>query len=302
MQFLKKFTLISISLMAAAGAAAQKTPNDADDAEQLKIAALEALVAAPEDRALPIVEKVLKGDYSDGLKSRALFVLSQIDRPEAQKMLVDMAKTGKGSLRLDAIRMIGISGDADGLAGLKEIYAGGDASVRESVLAAYLIADDAAAVYEIAVNAADDKELEAAINILGAMDARDELRKLRERIGNSESLIHAYAISGDYESLRELALDNSDPNRQAQAIHGLGIVGGNEANATLLQVYKSASTPQVREAALQGMQISDYDEGVLELFRASQNPDEKRQLLRALVIMDSDAVVDIIDATLDGTP
>ncbi len=47
------------------------------------------------------------------------------------------------------------------------------------------------------------------------------------------------------------------------------------------------------------MLISGYDEGVLELFQESQNPEEKRQLLERLVMMDSDAVWDIIDATLD---
>jgi hypothetical protein len=102
--------------------------------------------------------------------------------------------------------------------------------------------------------------------------------------------------------LRVLALDNSTPERQAQALHGLGIAGGGEANATLLEVYRSADSQEVREAALQGMLIADYDDGVLELFRASQDNEEKRELLRTLVMMDSDAVMDIIDATFDGTP
>jgi HEAT repeat protein len=297
MHFLKQLLLTAIGLLVVAGATAQQTN---DDTEQLRIAALEALISAPADRALPIVSKVLKGDYSNELKSRALFVLSQIERPEAQQLLVDTAKSGTGSLRLDAIRMIGISGDPDGLAGLGDIYRNGDADVRESVLAAYLIADDAEAVYEIAANTTDEEEFENAVSILGAMDARDELRRLRDKVGSSESLIHAYSISGDFESLRELALDDSNLARQAQAVHGLGIMGGSKANATMLEVYKTSNSAEVREAALQGMMIADYDDGVLELFRASQDNEEKRELLRMLVMMDSDAVMDIIDATFDG--
>jgi hypothetical protein len=48
------------------------------------------------------------------------------------------------------------------------------------------------------------------------------------------------------------------------------------------------------------MLISDYDDGVLQLFRDSQDANEKRELLRTLVNMDSDAVMEIIDSTFDG--
>ncbi len=87
-----------------------------------------------------------------------------------------------------------------------------------------------------------------------------------------------------------------------QAIQGLGIVGGDEVNATLLEIYRTADSDDVREAALHGMLVADYDDGVLELFRASQDAEEKRELLRMLVIMDSDAALAIIDETLSGNP
>jgi len=301
MHLLRTLTLITMVALAANGAIAQTAGNTADDTEQLRMAALEALISAPPEKALPIAAKVLRGNYSDTLKSRALFVLSQIELPEAQQMLLDTAKTGTESLRTEAIRMIGIGGDTTALAGLKDIYAGGDNDIREAVLDAYLIADDADAVYQIAVAASDDEEFEAAVSILGAMNARDELHRLRNKLGSSESLIDAYSVAGDFESLRELAVDNKDPELQIQAIHGLGVAGGDKANATLLEIYKSAASPDVREAALEGMLISDYDEGVLQLFRESQDTDEKRRLLQTLVNMDSDAVMEIIDSTFDGT-
>jgi hypothetical protein len=125
--------------------------------------------------------------------------------------------------------------------------------------------------------------------------------QLRERRGSSESLVHAYAISGDFESLRELALDGASPQQQIQALHGLGIVGDDRANAVLVESYRSSASPEVKEAALQGMLIADYDEGVLQLFLASDNPEEKRNLLRTLVAMDSDAVLELIDAAFAGS-
>ena len=301
---MKSQARISISLVALVAMFCMSTAfaqSESDDAnEELKIAAVEALMSAPEERALPIVQKVLAGDHSDDVKERALFILSQMDSPEAQEILLETARTSSGDLQQESIRMVGIGGDVDALAELKEVYRVGDVGVKESVLEAYMIADDVNAVYEVAVIATDEDEFEHAVEILGAMGATEELRKLRETVGNSGILVEAYAIAGDYESLRTMALDPSDPEIQEEAIQGLGIVGGPDVNATLLEIYRGTDSADVREAALEGMLIADYDEGVVVLFRESQDAEEKRDLLEMLVIMDSDAAMQIIDETLGG--
>ena len=298
---LRKIIFIAIALsIASTGVAQTDDQDDRDDVEDLKISAMEALISAPSERALPIVTRVLNGDHSDELKSRALFVLSQIDHPDAHSLLVETARTGNDELRHEAIRMIGIGGDRDALAGLADIYATGDEETREAVLEAYLIADDARSVFEIAIDAQDKQEFENAVEMLGAMGALEELRALRDRTDMSEVLIDAYAIAGDVESLRELALDASDPEMQMAAIHGLGITGEDEVTEVLVSIYRDTDSAKVKEAALEGLLISGQDEGVLQLFRESQDPAEKRELLETLVIMDSDAVWDIIDATLEN--
>ena len=238
------------------------------DDEQLNVAALEALISAPPERALPIARKVLEGSGSDELKSRALFVLSQMDSDEANQLLIDTARTGSDKLKFEAVRMIGIGGDRSALALLSEIYASGDSDTRDAVLEAYLIADDSEAVYQIAANTEDPDEFDRAVEMLGAMDALDELRRLRDSAGMSHSLIQAYAIAGDSEAL--------------------------------LETYRNAESDDMRKAALEGLMIADNDEAVLGLFRQSQDAAEKRQLLEMLVVMDSEAVWDIIDSTLEN--
>jgi len=290
--------LVSALLLPIAGYA----QSDAgDDAEALKIAAIEALISAPPERALPVVTKVLSGNHSDQVKERALFILSQIESPESQAILVNYAGEESGALQLEAIRMIGIGGDKDALANLAAIYQSGSPKVRKAVLEAYLIAEDKEAVFAIA-SSAKGEEFEEAVQMLGAMGAHEELRALRTQAGVSESLIDAYAISDDFDSLRELALDGSNPGMQVQAIEALGIVDGENAEATLLEIYRGAASKEVREAALQGLLISDNDTGVMELYRSSQDPVEKKRLLEYLVMMDSDEVWNIIDATLDDKP
>jgi len=275
--------------------------SDAEEQDSLKMAALEALITAPPERALPIVNKVLAGDNSTELKERALFLLSQMETAESQATLLEFARDSDGELQAEAIRMIGIGGDSAALANLGDIYTSGDSDVKEAVLEAYLIADDADAVFQIAANTTNEDEFSEAVQMLGAMGAHDQLRELRGRAGLSESLIEAYAISGDAETLKELAMDGSNPEMQIQAIEALGIVGGDEVGEVLAGLYRSASSAEVKEAALNGLLISGDNASVLELYRNTDDAAEKRELLEFLVMMGSDEVWDIIDSAFEGT-
>ena len=134
------------------------------------------------------------------------------------------------------------------------------------------------------------------------MGARDQLRQLRETNGSSESLIEAYAVAGDAESLLAMARDDSDVKTRARAIEALGIVGGDEVDGALLEIYRSADSDYVRDAALDGMLISGNDEGILQLYRQSADVGEKRALLQALSAMGSDRLFEVIDEALTGTP
>jgi HEAT repeat protein len=272
MKIRKTLIIALVALLATSAARAQDAVSDVEDpGEVLKIAALEALLAAPPERALPLVTKVLDADNTAEVKEAALFVLSQIDLPEAQQKLLDMARSGDPNLAAEAVRMIGISGDPEAMAGLDALYSAGDEELREAVLEAYLIAGNTDAVYNIAANAASAAEFEAAVQMLGAMGATEELQSLSETSGYTEELIQA-----------------------------LGIAGGEDVNETLMRLYRAAETDEIREAALEGMLISGYDEGVLELYRESTDINEKRELLQMLAMMNSDLVLEVIDAALEG--
>ncbi len=263
-----KLIITTVALLAVSTGLAQGAENPD---EALKIAALEALLSAPPDRALPLVMKVLDADNTDEVKESALFVLSQIDVPEAQSRLLEIARSGDPELSAEAVRMIGIGGDADAMAGLADLYNSGSEDLREAVLEAYMIADDVDAVFSIAQNASSAEEFENAIEMLGVMGAVDKLQALSE---NSEYT--------------------------AELIQALGIAGGDDVNATLMEFYRNAETDDIREAALEGMMISGYDEGVLQLYKESTDINEKRYLLEMLSIMDSDAMMEAIDAALSG--
>ncbi len=278
--------------------AASKEKLTAND--ELMIAALEGLLNVSEERSLPLVSKVLAGESDDRVKHRALFVLSQIEVTEAGELLFDFARRSEGSLKQEAIRMLGISGSPQALASLASLYANGDPQVRESVLYAYLIANDTDSVIAIAENAKDDGEFDSAVQTLGMMGASEALRSLRNRTGSIEVLTRAFAVSGDTKSLHELAKDDSNPERQVHAIRSLGIIGSREANEALLEIFRNTATKENKDAALSGLQIAGDEKTVIDLFRLSNDQAEKRKLLQTLSLMGGDAVLQIIDELLDA--
>jgi len=296
---LKQLGLIVTTLAIAMCNVALAQNGETSDADELKITALEALISAPPERALPLVTKVLQGNHSDEVKESALFILSQIETPEAQALLLDTARQSSGDLQIEAIQMAGIGGDPETLAALKDIYADGDNEIREAVIEAYLIAGDSQAIYEIALAAESEDNFEDAVEMLAAMGAMEELRSLLEGRGSSEGLVDAYIIADDFEMLQQIAMDGSNIDVQMQAIEGMGIVGGENANAALLEIYRASDNEDVKEAALSGMLIADYDEGILALYRESQSTAEKRDLLEYLTMMDSEEVWALIDEALE---
>jgi HEAT repeat protein len=289
-------TMFAALMMAGAAAAAERASTQD---EELALAALEGLMAQSSDRALPILKKVLAGPQSTLVKQRALFVLSQIDSPEAAEILGQTARSSDAALRGEAIRSIGIGGNPKSLASLQAIYNSGGADVKQEVLQAWMIAGQKDSVFQAAVNAKTEEEATQAIHMLGVMGATDELRKLGDRPNAARGLLEAFAISGDLASLRKIAEGNGERSVRIDAVQRIGIIQTDAARAALREIYTGNTDAEIRDAALHGMLIASDEEGVLNLYRGAKTPEEKRSLLRMLSTMDGDAALQAIDAALE---
>lgn len=306
-------SLISLAVMLALGgtALAQTPPpapapppaeredRAANANEDLAIAALEGLMSQPAERALPIIKKVLAGTQTPRVKRRALFVLSQIDSPEARQILTQTSRSTDPAMRREAIRSIGISGNAQALDSLHDIYKSGDQDVKDEVLKGWLIAGRKDAVYQVALNAKTEEEANRAIRTLGAMGASEELRKLGDQPKAASGLVDAYAISGDLASLRKIAEGNGERSVRVEAVRKIGIVNGEAARAALRDIYSKTADAEIKEAARDGLLISGDEKSVLALYRAAKTTEEKRDLLRTLSHMNGDAALEAIDAALE---
>jgi HEAT repeat protein len=288
--------LIALLLVASSTTFGQKPTEQ----EELALAAMEGLMAQPAERALPIIKKVLAGPQTTLIKQRALFVLSQIDSPEADELLLQTSRSSDTALRKEAIRSIGIGGHEKSLAALQDIYRAGDADVKEQVLHAWLIAGRKQQVYQAVLDAKSEEEAGEAIHTLSVMGAVDELRKLGERPNASKRLVDAYAISGDLQSLRKIAEGSAEPTVRAEAVRKIGIIGNDASRGALREIYSRSTDAEIKKAALEGMLIAGDEQGVLALYRSATTAEEKRTLLRTLTMMDGDAALQAIDAALEG--
>lgn len=290
-------TILMALLVVASGTTFAQKPTEQ---EELALAAMEGLMSQSPERALPILKKVLTGSQTTLVKRRALFVLSQIDAPEADEILLQTSRSPDDALRREAIRSIGIRGHDKSLAALQEIYDAGDERVKKQVLNAWMIAGRKQEVYQAALNAKSEDEAGEAIHMLSVMGAVEELRKLGERLTAPGKLVQAYAISGDLASLRKIAESGAEPAVRAEAVRKIGIISGDAARDALRDIYSRSQDDDIKDAALQGMLIAGDEKGVLALYRAATTADEKRTLLRTLTMMDGDAALEVIDDALEA--
>jgi HEAT repeat protein len=293
---------VNASAAAKTSASAAASSGAGGDEEIAEIA-VEGLMNAPPERAVPLLKKVLQSQHSDKVKKRALFVLSQIDQDAALDSVVDVARTSKDpELREEAIRMLGVSGEERAIKRLGELYASSkDVREKRAIIQAWLVADRKDLILASARDESDPTVRRQAIEALGALDAASELKQLFDSThdaANQRAIIQALGVAGDVKSLAAIAESQQSDEVRVEAIHALGVAGDEGGNAALLRLYPKATSPALRDAVMQGLLISGDGAGLVQLYKQAKTKEEKQALLRMITATDSDAALDMIEHEL----
>jgi HEAT repeat protein len=273
-------------------------PREAD-----ALMALDALLSGGNEKAVPLLQRVLAGEHSDRVKGRAIFVLTQIDASAAEKAL-DAVITGDASpkLKSEAIRMIAAGGRPESLDRLLPLYRSStDAAVRRGVLDAFLIGDRADLMLQVAQVDGDPRSRRDAIQKLGAMGRVEELARLYPSLADPKerrSVMQALGVAGAHARLIELARGETDVRVRAEAIRAIGIAGDKEAPAALLEFYAADQPEDIRKAVIDALMIAGDTAKLVQLYRAETDPDLRRTLLQRIMSSDPDAALDLIDKAL----
>ncbi len=282
----------------------QTARNTQSDDEGIAEIAVEGLMNAPPERAIPLLKKVLQSQHSNEVKKRALFVLSQIDEDAALDAVVDVAKTSKDTeLREDAIRMLGVSGEDRAIKRLRELYtANADASVKRTIMQAFLSADRKDLIFDAARNETDADVRREAIDALGAMQASKELEQLLESthdVPNQRAIVQSLGVAGDVRALSAIAVGKLPDDVRIGAIQSLGIAGDKGGAQALLKLYPQLDTPALRDAVLQGLMIAGDSSAMVQLYRQAKSKEEKQALMRAITAQGGDAALDLIESEVN---
>jgi HEAT repeat protein len=292
------------------------------DDEELKLMALNGLMQADEEAAIPILEEFLQSEKSSRLRERALFVLAQSESEKAHAILAKVARgESDPELQRQAIRYLGVHGSDRGLALLADLYRSlSSTEARATVLESFMIAGDEKRLLDLARNEPDAELRGRAIQLLGTMDATAELWELYQRETSEdakEKMLQAFMVAGDEEHLLQVARDRKASSElRRSAVQLLGAEGAEEALWQLFQEETSLETkkqilhalfvagdeerlaqvatdkaqpPEIRRAAIHGLGVSGEEAvpALLGLYRGETDREVKKQVIESLFINDA---------------
>ncbi|HEY2171060.1 MAG TPA: tetratricopeptide repeat protein [Candidatus Angelobacter sp.] len=271
-------------------------PDNISD-EELKLLAIQSLMNSDPEKAVPLLEKIITGNYPPKLKERALFVLSQSGSEKAQQILMGVAKANnQPDLQKRAIRNLGMNSNSRNRAVLKEIYSSStDVGVKKSVFQAWLMCgckDDVAALAKTEKNPELRRE---AIRYLGMMGGRAELLEFYKNspdVATREEAVGAMLLCGCSHELAEIVQTEKDPAVLDKAINTLGLVGGDESLAALTKVYSSQADLSVKKKVINALFLHGAGKEMVALAKKETNPQLKRALIEKMSLMSSPEISD----------
>jgi HEAT repeat protein len=274
---------------------APANPENISD-EELKLLALQSLMNSDPEKAVPLLEKVIQGNYSSKLKDKALFVLSQSGSEKAQQILMGLAKANnQPDLQKRAIRYMGMNGSRN-RAALKEIYnSTTDVSVKKTVFQAWLMCsckDDVASLAHTEKNPELRRE---AIRYLGMMGGRAELLDFYKNSPDAETreaAVGAMLLCGCAHELAEIVQTEKDPNVLDKAINTLGLVGGQESLTALTGLYNSQASVPTKKKVVNALFLHGAGKEMVALARKETNPELKRELIQKMSLMNSPEITE----------
>lgn len=270
-------------------------PQNISD-EELKLLAIQSLMNSDPEKAVPLLEKIIMGNYPPKLKDRALFVLSQSGSDKAQQILMGLAKANnQPDLQKRAIRYMGMNGTRN-RAVLKEIYnSSTDISVKKTIFQAWLMCGCKEDVASLAHTEKNPELRKEAIRYLGMMGGREELLDFYKNspdVETREAAVGAMLLCGCSHELAEIVQTEKDPGVLDKAINTLGMVGGEESLTALTNLYSTRTDVSMKKKVINALFLHGAGKEMVALARKETNTELKRELIQKMSLMNSPEISD----------
>jgi hypothetical protein len=158
-------------------------PEGWDPDMSLRIQALGSLIQTDAPRVIPMLKEIALESADANEARRAIFVLMESGRPEAQSTVLDVAKHGSEVVQLAAVRELGRFGGPQTAEALLQVYSIGNPRVKYQVVNSLGERSATTALVRIVETERDRKLQERAIVRLGLVGAREQLARFYTRAG-----------------------------------------------------------------------------------------------------------------------
>jgi HEAT repeat protein len=271
-------------------------PENVPD-DELKLMALNSLVRGDEQRAIPMIDRIIRGTGSPRLKERALFVLAQNATPQARQIVLDIAKGGGNpDLQAKAVTYLAALGGPDTRQELPDIYkASTNVDVKRSILRAYLAAGDRARLLDV-VKTDQSADLRAeAVQQLGAMGAQEELSQLYRAETSPDvrkRIIQSMFVGHNEAKLIQLLKTETEAELKRSIVQNLGMMASPSSAEVLVSVYASEKDEPVRRAVIDALSQQRNSKALVDLAKKETDPRMKKRMVERLSNMKSAEATD----------
>jgi tetratricopeptide (TPR) repeat protein len=280
------------------------SPEKAGD-EELKLIALNGIMASDPERAIPMVEQLLTGSAPPKLKERALFVLAQSASPRAKTLLAEIAK-GKGNpdLQLKALDYLGVFGGGPDVPLLVEVYKStGDVDVKKRVIRSLGMTGRRGGMFlggygpyqytvasELALAGARENVERAKADVERArVQAEAERTRAEAQVARDRAVVVGRTTgqegSNTLKVQRSAASAEREKVREAKA---------KEAADALWQLYATEPSVELKREILVNMRFTTQTDRLIQIARTDGNSELRRAAVQGLVLDRTPQATDVL--------
>lgn len=261
--------------------------------DEMKLYALNSLLNSASNESLDTLRQVINGQNSLQVKQRALFVLSQINSPEAFALIVNVAQDAtQPALQDDAINVLGVAGTDAALQQLNALYTQtDDDEVRAKVLHGFMIAGKSDFIAQVARSESNLGLKSDAIHLLGVLSDIDALTKLLNESNELpvlKTILDALAIGQGSDALIDVARTHKHTEVKMHAIERLGTTHDAKAAQALEALYKNEPSERIKRAVIRALFIQQNVPAMVNIVKGETDSGLKREALKYLSMMDSE--------------
>ena len=272
--------------------------SESDD--ELKLLALNGLMQSDPERALPLLEGLLKGAQSPSFKKKVIYVLAQTSIPKAQALLEQVARGGSNpDLQAYAIRYIGEHRRANAGQLLAEIYtASADVPVKRQVLNSFNSLRDKDHLLQIIKTERNaELRLEAIRMLSGMGGASADLWQIyqAEPAGDAKlEILQTLSPNGNMDKYIEIGKSGGDVKLRRYAIQQLGNSRAVTTGDALASIYASESDQDIKRAIIDSLSGQRNAKALVSCAKAEKDNRMQQRIIERLASIKSPETTDYL--------